>query len=894
MPPQLWAGRLRLGVVLALALACLVIIALLAQEVRTKLGALQSAATDNPQWVMMQTEVEVLRLQGAVHLARENPTSAALDEVRRWFNILYSRVSMLEQSAIYAPMMTQPAYRPDHSRLRGFLDRRVAAIDGPDTGLAAELPALEGELPEIRAVARQITLRALADFSAQSDLDRESISVVLVRLAFVSIALLLIVAGVAGILALQIRRSEAQKRALADTGAWLSTIVDTSADGILATDLAGVIRAFNPAAEAMFGLSAATVQGQNALDILFDQGSVGDPQRTALIDALRHRDPATAPIRVEVDARRADGTTFPAEVTIARSRNPETGLIVAFVRDISDRRAADAALTRARDSARAGERAKAEFLAVMSHEMRTPLNGLMGSMELLRQSIDKPDQHELLSVMEASGEILLGHVNSVLDVSRAEAGSIALDRAPFELDRLLDEAVANQAGLAAAAGNHIALSRLTGPLGRVMGDRGRLRQILLNLIGNAVKFTRGGEIRVEAERLPGPGDQIEIRVSDTGIGIAEADQDRIFDDFVTLDSSYGRSAGGTGLGLGIARRLAHAMEGEIGVESVAGEGSLFWLRLPLPSAVAEPPAPDQTNSAAPIAALPAAPARVPTGTGKPEAEFGPPQSVLLVEDNGINRYLLRRFVESGGHRVTEAVDGIEGVERANEARFDVILMDISMPRMDGVAATEAIRSGAGPSSRSRILALTAHALPQELARFRAAGMEAALTKPISRIALLEALSGPLPEAATTATDGDAIMDETSLADLGAQLGPATAHRLIARLIDEADDIVARLPRLDPATDAAQISALCHTLAGSSGTFGTRGLRVALQAAQTALKRHLARRDDNTNTADLKAQLSAIPPAWAACRARLLAEQARLAEGGAGRAQDAAPHPVTAR
>ncbi|NBE07833.1 hybrid sensor histidine kinase/response regulator [Paragemmobacter ruber] len=901
MPQHVWAGRLRLGVALALALACLVIIGLLAHEVRAKLAALQRASSDNAQWVMMQTEVEVLRLQAAVHLARENPTSPALDEVRRWFNIVYSRISMLEQSAIYAPLMTQPAYQADHARLRGFVDSRVATIDGPDTRLATELAAMERDLPEIRGIARQMTLNALADFSAQSDQNRASISVILLRLAFVSFVLLLIVAGVAAVLALQIRRSEAQKRALADTGAWLSTIVDTSADGIVATDLDGVIRAFNPAAEAIFGLSASAVQGKNALDALLVEDASGGPQRDALRAALRNPDPAAAPLRIEVDARHGTRGSFPAEVSIARSRIAEAGLIVAFVRDISDRRAADAALTRARDSARAGERAKAEFLAVMSHEMRTPLTGLMGSMELLRRSIDNPDQQELLSVMETSGQILLDHVNSVLDVSRAEAGSIAVDRSTFDLDRLLDDVVANQAGLAAAAGNHLTHASLTGRFGLVTGDRGRLQQILLNLIGNAVKFTHGGEIRIEAERLGGTRDLVEIRVTDTGIGIPETDQDRIFDDFVTLDASYGRSAGGTGLGLGIARRLARAMDGTIGVESVEGEGSLFWLRLPLPAAGAEKllPGPVQRppTATAPAPVPTQAPPAAPFAGSRAEPGMGPPQSVLLVEDNAINRFLLRRFLESGGHRVTEACDGVDGVERATEMRFDVILMDISMPRLDGVAATETIRSGNGPSAQSRILALTAHALPQELARFRAAGMEATLTKPITRTALLAAVAGTLPDTAPPAAplNGDtAIMDDESLADLGTQLGPATAHRLIARLIDEADAIVAQLSRLDPAADAGQIAKLCHTLAGSSGTFGTRGLRVALQSVQTALKLQLDGQGADAETperrAALRAVLAAIPPAWAACRARLVAEQGRLATA----IPDTPPQVVSAR
>jgi PAS domain S-box-containing protein len=877
---HLWARRLRQGVTTLLALSCLIAMVLLAQAVQAKLAVLQRATSDNTQWVMMQTEVEVLRLQGAVAAARENPSSAQLDEVRRWFNVIYSRVAMLERSAVYAPLLTQPDYSADHARMRRYLDDTVPLIDAPDTQLAAALGPIGSPLPDLRATARAMTLNALSEFTAQSDMNREAISATLVRLALVTAALLLIVAGVAGALALQFRRSESQKRALSDTGARLSTIVATSADGIVVTDRGGVIREFNPAAEAIFGLPAAVAEGQNALALLFAEGPDG-PQQRALINALR--DPGaepTHPIRIEVDARRADGRNFPAEVSIARAHIAEAGLVVAFVRDISTRREAEAALTLALDRAQSGEKAKAEFLAVMSHEMRTPLNGLIGSMELLRRTATDDAQQELLSVMEASGDILLGHVNSVLDVSRAEAGMIHPDPTRFDLDRLLEETVANQAGLASAAGNRITLSLPDGPLGPVMGDPGRLRQILLNLIGNAVKFTRNGDITVEMERLSTPDALVEIRVSDTGIGIAEADLDRIFEDFVTLDASYGRSAGGTGLGLGIARRLAHALGGEIGVESIESEGSLFWLRLPLPPAALGPDPQDALE----------APTRAPPAPDLEEIDPGPPLSVLLVEDNAINRFLLRRFLESGDHRVTEAADGLEAVDCANATAFDVIVMDISMPRMDGIAATQAIRAGLGPSRNTRILALTAHALPQELARFQAAGMEATLTKPIARLSLLRAIAGQHPSPpsldrqtlAAHAVDArgqglppSPAIDHAILADLIRNVGSETAIHLITRLIAEGDATLAELATRHPETEAAEMAALCHRLVGSSGTFGTRSLHAALHAAETALKLQATPAAKPGDISEVAARLAALGPVWQASRAGLSDALTRL-------------------
>ena len=865
-----WARQVRLGTMAGLAILCLVAIGLLAHEVRSKLTALQRASTDNTQWVVMQTEVEILRLQSALQFARTEPTPEHLDEVRRWFNVLYSRIGMLEQSPLYAPMLTGPDFAPEYGRLRGFLDDTVATIDAPDPVLAEAIPAILAPLPDVRAAARTLTLNALSEFAAQADLNRESISSTLLRLAMVTATLLFIVVGVAGVLAVQFRRSETQRAVLRATGARLATIVSASADGIVVTDRQGRIREFNPAAEAIFGLSPEAARGRHVFEALFAEGANG-PQARDLIAAIRDTPSRAAePLRIEIDARRADGTVFPAEVSIARAQVPEEGLVVAFVRDISLRRRDEAALTRALDQAQAGEQAKAEFLAVMSHEMRTPLNGLIGSVELLRHTRLSREQAELLSVMEASGEILLGHVNSVLDVSRAEAGVALPEKASFNLDRLLEETVANQAGLAAAGGNRLTLSTLSGPLDWVTGDRGRLRQILLNLIGNAVKFTRNGDIAVEVERLQTPAPMVEFRISDTGIGIAEEDLDRIFDDFVTLDSSYGRSAGGTGLGLGIARRLARAMGGDIGVESLMGEGSLFWLRLPLPIAAADPAA--VTGIDLPHQVTGDAGGEVPSDSDGAELRIEP-LDILLVEDNAINRFLMRRFLESAGHRVTEAHDGQQAVDLAAQTAFDVILMDISMPRLDGVSATRAIRRAKGPSAQARILALTAHALPQEQAQFRAVGMETALTKPVTRDDLLRALlpSGPggtfspAPDARqkTETSAEPPVLDTDALDQMLRHLGPETSRPLIQRLVVDGDGILHQIAALSPDTQRDEIAALCHRLSGASGTFGTRALREVLVQAETAIK--------TEDMPSLLQALEALPAIWRETRA-LLSQQ----------------------
>ena len=863
---------LRVAGALAVVAACVVAMVTLTLDVKKRLAALEAANSDNTQWVMMQAEVEVLRLQSATLTVLADPhpedLPALLDEVRRWFNVFYSRVSMLEQSPVYAPLLSKDGYTEDYRVLRNFLDREVMVIDGSDPRLRSALPEFARLLPDVRAAARNLTLHALADFASLSDEQRLSMSDTLVRLAILTGALIVTLTGLALVMARLYRISETRAEEVRQTSARLATIIANSADGIVVTDQTGRILEFNPAAQAIFSRNRGDVLGKIGPDLLLAEGADGE-QGNALRDAMAEMAKRREPLRMEVDARRANGTTFPAEISIAPSRPAGGSLIVAFVRDISERRKAQLDLTEALDRAVAGEKTKAEFLAVMSHEMRTPLNGLIGSMDLMGQTVLDAQQRELLGIMETSGEILLGHVNSVLDISKAEAGAMQIVEHRFDLDRLIDETAANQAGLAATRGTALAVMHLSGALGEVIGDPGRIRQILLNLIGNAVKFTANGTVSVETEMLTdtvtGPGKKlVEIRVIDSGIGISEADLSRIFDDFVTVDATYGRAQGGTGLGLGIARRLAEAMGGEIGAESVEGEGSLFWLRLPLGVVAEERMA--GTAGGVPLRGEHDAQSL----NDDTEAPAAKPLDVLVVEDNEINRFLLRRYLEGAGHKVTEAIDGQHGVEMAQAHGYDAILMDISMPRMDGIAATERIRKAGGPSAKARILALTAHAMPEEQQRFQTVGMETGLTKPISRVELLRRLAGDFDGEAGGASESgpDGILDAAPLAELIGQIGPEMAAMLIQRLVAEADTSVEQIMTLQDAAHDGDVARMAHQLAGTCGTFGTVRLRVVLSGVEAAVK--MGARDE------LERHRSQLPHVWGSTR-RALEDQLALME-----------------
>ncbi len=452
----------------------------------------------------------------------------------------------------------------------------------------------------------------------------------------------------------------------------------------------------------------------------------------------------------------------------------------------------------------------------MSHEIRTPLNGILGAVDLLQATPLDEAQTRHVRTLRRSGDILLGHVNDVLDLTRLETGAETLRPRPMDLRAVFDRVLENQDGAARKAGNR--MSALVAPdvPPSLMADDRRLSQVLLNLVGNANKFTSGGEIVLSACCL-GVADgqaRLVLSVADTGVGIPTGDRARIFEDFVMLDPSYDRNAQGTGLGLGIARRIVQAMGGSIDVRDSAGGGADFHIELTLPVADA--------------------PAAAPVVPDRDRAAVGP-LSVLMVEDNPINREVLRAMLEQEGHRVTEAADGTAGVAAAATGRFDLILMDISMPGMNGTEAARAIREGGGPNAATPIVATTAHALPAEIESFRANGMPQTLTKPISRAALRALLAGYGPDEETPddAAPAADLLDPAKLAEFSETLGDTRFRDMIAQF---AQDAAAFEVRLAAGQDgAAVLAATAHNLAGSAGMIGLPALQGLLAAFETAVK-----------------------------------------------------------
>ena len=424
--------------------------------------------------------------------------------------------------------------------------------------------------------------------------------------------------------------------------------------------------------------------------------------------------------RLEWTARTLDGRPVPVEMTLTHIRVAEHEAMLVSWHDIAERQRYEQELRAARDAAESAALAKSSFLAMMSHELRTPMAGMMGMIELLGDFPMTAEQKRFVSALDTSARSLLRVLNDVLDFSKIEAGALRLEEVSFEPLSVVREVVEVFGNAASRKGNEIRTSWDEAAIPRVDGDPTRLRQLLFNLVGNAVKFTERGTITVAVQALPGAPDgraTLRFEVRDSGVGIPEDVLPTLFRPFQQADSSTTRRFGGTGLGLAICRRLVEAMGGTISVESRPGRGSRFWFDLVLRRSAALPP----------VIALPAPPV-----VADPAL---PPLRILVAEDNAVNRLLIRARLQRAGHRIVVVEDGVRAVEAAADQDFDVVLMDMQMPELDGAGATRQIRQFEGPRGRVPIVALTADALPEFREHYMKAGLDDYLTKPVDWAAL---------------------------------------------------------------------------------------------------------------------------------------------------------------
>jgi PAS domain S-box-containing protein len=608
---------------------------------------------------------------------------------------------------------------------------------------------------------------------------------------------------------------------LSDSQLRLNAIFRSALDPVVVTDSKGIILDWNNAAIGCFGFNRDQAIGLDFTDLILPERSRA-AHRGVLAHYLATGDSSVLGKRAEIQALHLSGKEIPVELALGVSRGLDNPVFVAYLRNIEKRLEVEANLKQALETAMAANLAKASFLAVMSHEMRTPLNGVIGCLDLLENTTLNSDQSGLVTTAIKSGEALLSQISDVLDFSKMEAGKLDLELAPFNVRDLIDSVATILESQAKAQNNCIQIVIDSDVPRWLLGDAMRLRQILLNFASNAVKFTTDGIVKLEVKKLS--SDDISARyqfsVVDTGIGISPESIENLFKEFSMVDNSYKRRSGGTGLGLAISKILVTAMGGQTGVLSKIASGSHFWFELIL-------------ETAEPIAKKSAIEV----------AEFIPQPKqnnlrILLAEDNLTNQMVAVRMLAAAGHSVETAIDGTEALAKVQSEDFDLIFMDISMPVMDGLEAAFLIRALPEPKNKIPIIAMTANAVLGDRERFLEAGMTRYLSKPIRKSDILAALvdieivqSTIMKTQADIVAGGLLLIENTELEKLAKELGPDILPVVLRQFIVEVE---LRCPMASQAFlqgDLEGVRKATHALSGICATVGAQDLRSLAEAIE---------------------------------------------------------------
>ena len=612
---------------------------------------------------------------------------------------------------------------------------------------------------------------------------------------------------------------------------------DTLTEGLIVLDSSGAIVLANKSTSQMLGVTEQRLTGGSPSEFKWS-GSDGVamsreslPWELALATSLPQRD-----VHLNVTSR--DGTRYSLRANCSPIVDERIGLqaVVISFQDVTELEQRGAALLAAREQADAANEAKSQFLANMSHEIRTPMNAILGFTEVLRRGglRNATDAGKQLDIIHSSGTHLLNLINDILDLSKVEAGRLEAEHIPFEPHVVARQVVQTLVGRAHEKGLSIDVEFAQALPATIDGDSVRLRQILTNLVGNAIKFTERGTVRLILRLEPvGGRDRYVIDVQDSGIGIPADKIETVFEPFVQAESSTTRRFGGTGLGLTISRGFARAMGGDITATSIYGQGTRFslWLDAGVRGAV---PLLEPAKLAAAM------------DTEKPTESVlwrFPPRHVLVVDDGPENRQLVRVLLEEVGLRVSEAENGQVAVDMIGSDTFDLVLMDMQMPVMDGQTATRTLRSR---GCLLPIVALTANAMKGFERELESAGFSGYQTKPIQVDALLrdlaERLGGypqevappivpvsGLPEAVQAEHHPDSTPIVSTLA------GNPKLNRIVARFVDQLPSKLAEMDACAQRDDAVELAALAHWLKGAGGSMGFQQFFEPSKALEDAVK-----------------------------------------------------------
>jgi len=625
-----------------------------------------------------------------------------------------------------------------------------------------------------------------------------------------------------------------------------ASLTAVAADAVVTIDQNSIILSWNRGAEAIFGHGEASMIGRPLHTIIPERYRAGHD--TGVSRLCRGDGSPFGGKTRELYALRADGSEFPIELTVSTWSGPQGRLFIGIIRDITERRRVDDALRQAKVEAEQSARAKSELLAMMSHEIRTPLNGIIGMLQPLRRSHLDADQSDWVETIHYSSQALLTIVDDTLSFSKLDSGRLELERVEFDLWRLGSSITSLMASRAEEKGLTLSMQAGETVPRRLKGDPTRLRQVLLNLVGNAIKFTERGSISVAVTVVRRNADDVLLHfsVADTGIGVPTEARPCLFTAYAQADASITRRFGGTGLGLAICKKIADAMGGRIGVDSREGEGSVFWFEAPF-----EYPGQSSLADSVPPAAEP--------------SDFDmAPAHVLVVEDDPINQKVADTLLRAMGLGVAVVGDGKLAVEAVlgGQRAFDAVLMDVDMPEMGGLEATRLIRERIG-GDRLPIIGLTALTRDEDVRACREAGMDEVITKPIDAFALHQTLKSRLR--ASSSADirpappvcGQYLPAELPPFHLSAALRRVDGNRTLLRDMivgfhRHYSQAVTEVRRLLGSGRDDEARRLVHSLRGVAGALEATALSAAAAELETAIRRD--RRDLDGEIAALEAAL----------------------------------------
>lgn len=815
--------RLWLPAVLILVSSVFLLVTALAFQQR--LEKLREGRTDNSGWIVSQMEVDFLKLlialDQAVIFGAGSGVSILPDEVERAihrdFDIFYSRVTVflatVERLPITAGLQAQLA-KLDEARIQ-----LAAKIDATPVMTAPDVDAMLEFTSAFRPLVRDATVAAVQEVSNEDARISNQEAQLFQRFYLQTLLLFSLLAYGSFLVSRLWRQLDARTYDASRTAAILSHAFDSTLNAVVVISDTGRLLYFNAIARDLFSLQDAHLGWADVQSLLRFSDQSGQDADLALGEA-------SAAALSGKGARigyclRAEGGPLPVELSVVSDTDVSgENIFVYFIRDISAQVSAEQELRHAVIVAEKAAQAKGRFLATMSHEMRTPLHGLMASLALIDDAKLDPDNKALINTARGCSVRAQMQVDDVLELTKI-SDSVE-DLQPFAVVQVVTDIVNELRPLSRAAGNRIVLVT-DGPFDdfSILGQTMAFSRTLYNLIGNAIKFTNEGVITVKLTLTDQgtPDLRLTVEVEDTGVGIAEQDLDRIFDYFETLARTGPRPIVGSGLGLPIAKLAVSQMGGELRVASTQNVGSRFFFTIPL----------QQAGAHRPVMLKPDTPKMV---QNPPSAKH-----VLVVDDNEVNVTLMCQMVRRLGHSCEFAQNGQDAVEKANAARFDVILMDFSMPVMDGPTAARRIRSDQGLSASAVIIGVTALIIPHiQQAELRA--FDTVLTKPVGMALLQETIAQtqPLASGMTTKVAPTPVIDaETddprkAFADLSEMVGPDMARRLILAGLDDADAAVIAID--DTTLDLDEKADVIHKAVGSTAFIGMTELSQTLSEAET--------------------------------------------------------------